>query len=247
MATPTSGRLRGLGAGLRALLVLTVILGICYPLAMTGIAQAVLGDKADGSPVRHDGREVGSRLLGQSFDLVDARGNPRLFGADGREVAAHEAPGGTTTYTWLDNGAPLTEDEAAPHRPAPPPARLPPRPSPRRHDPLTSGASNYGAENPEFVALVQQRREQVAAFNGVPQDRVPADAVLASGSGLDPHISRAYALLQVDRVARERGLDPAAVRRLVDRHVDGRVLGFLGEPGVHVLELTIAVARAGAR
>jgi len=240
MASNFDTRLRVLGAALRAFLALTVLLGVIYPLSMTGVAQAFFRDRADGSSVSVNGREVGSSLIGQSFDLVDADGRPRQFAADGREVVATADDAG---YTWLQGGAALTDEEAEGVGPLPDPVWFQPRPSAASHDALASGASNYGPENPEFVALVAARKSQVAAFNGVGEDKVPVDAVTASGSGLDPHISKAYARLQVERVARERGLDPAKVRSLVEDHVDGANLGFIGQERVNVLELNIALTR----
>ena len=113
------------------------------------------------------------------------------------------------------------------------------------YDGLASAGSNLGPTNPELVKTVQERKAAVAKENGVPESAVPADAVTASASGLDPDISPAYAAIQVDRVARERGLPVEEVRRLVAEHTSGRVLGFLGEPHVNVLELNLALASAG--
>ena len=179
-------------AGLRLLLVLTVVLGLAYPMAVYGVGRLV-PDRADGSMLTVDGSVVGSRLIGQAFD--------------GDE--------------WFL-----------------------PRPSVAGdgYDPLASGASNLGPENPDLLATVTERKQEVADREGVDPSAVPADAVTASGSGLDPDISPEYARLQVDRVARARGLDPDAVRQLVDDHVQGRDLGFLGEPHVNVLELNAALA-----
>jgi K+-transporting ATPase ATPase C chain len=179
-------------AGLRLLLVLTVVLGLAYPLAVYGVGRLV-PDRADGSMLAVDGEVVGSRLLGQAFD--------------GDE--------------WFL-----------------------PRPSVAGdgYDPLASGASNLGPENPELLATVTERIAEVAEREGVPPADVPADAVTASGSGLDPDISPEYARLQVDRVARERGLDVQVVRDLVENHVQRRDLGFLGEAHVNVLELNVALA-----
>ncbi len=111
------------------------------------------------------------------------------------------------------------------------------------YDPLSTSASNYGPENPDLVALVEERRAAVAELDGLDGARVSPDALLASGSGLDPHISPAYAAQQVARVARERGLEPARVQELVDEHTQGRALGFLGEPHVNVLMLNMALDR----
>jgi potassium-transporting ATPase KdpC subunit len=112
------------------------------------------------------------------------------------------------------------------------------------YDGLNSYGSNLGPTNPELVKLVKERKAQIAKENGVTPAQVPPDAVTASASGLDPHISPAYAAIQVDRVAQERGLSPAQVRDLVATHTDHPSLGFLGEPGVNVVELNLAVQEA---
>jgi potassium-transporting ATPase KdpC subunit len=114
---------------------------------------------------------------------------------------------------------------------------------PGAYDPLASGASNLGPNNPELLALVEERRAAVAELEGVDPSRVPADALTSSGSGLDPHISPAYAALQVPRVAAERGLPEDEVRALVAEHTSGRDLGFLGDPRVSVLPLNLALDR----
>jgi K+-transporting ATPase ATPase C chain len=112
------------------------------------------------------------------------------------------------------------------------------------YDTLSSYGSNVGPEEPALIKAIKQRKAEVAEREGVPQSEVPPDAVTASGSGLDPDISVAYAELQVPRVARANGLSEDAVRRLVDENTRGRTLGVLGEPRVDVLMLNIAVQRA---
>lgn len=179
-------------AGLRLLLVMTVLLGVGYPAAVWAAGQA-FGDRADGQPVRLDGRVVGSRLIGQQFD--------------GDE--------------WFHS-----------------------RPSVNDYDTLASAPSNLGPLSTDLMAAIGERRAEVAAREGVAESQVPPDAVTASGSGLDPHISPAYARLQVPRVAAANGLSVDAVRRMVADSTDGRSLGFLGEPGVNVLELNLAVRAA---
>lgn len=113
-------------------------------------------------------------------------------------------------------------------------------------DPSTSGGSNQGGFSDELRGQVDHRRALIAAREGVASQNVPADAVTASGSGVDPHVSPAYAELQVARVARVTGLPEVRVRELVADATEGRVLGFLGEPGVDVTRLNLAVAQARA-
>lgn len=122
-----------------------------------------------------------------------------------------------------------------------------PRPSAagEGYDALSSGGSNLAADNPDLVAAVGERQSAAASANGTTPDDVPADAVTASGSGLDPDISPEYARLQVARVAAARGLAPATVAALVDEQSKGRLLGFIGEPRVNVLLLNLALENLG--
>jgi potassium-transporting ATPase KdpC subunit len=108
-------------------------------------------------------------------------------------------------------------------------------------DPLYSAASNLGPNNPDLVTLIRQRQKAIALFDNVPVSAIPADAVTASGSGLDPDISPANAAIQVSRVATARHVSPAAIRALVAKYTSGRELGVLGEPVVNVLLLNLAL------
>ncbi|OKI08047.1 potassium-transporting ATPase subunit C [Streptomyces sp. CB02923] len=203
---------RLLGAGLRALLVLTVICGVLYPLAVTGVAQAAFHNKANGSEVRQDGRTVGSELLGQRYDKgTDAKGNPI---PDLRYFQPRPSAGLGSNRT---NGVNT------------------------QYDLQVSGATNQGPTNTDLIAAVKERKEWVSRTYGVPQSRIPADAVTSSGSGLDPDISPAYAELQVTRVAKENHLDRTKVERVVEDVTQGRVLGFMGEPRVNVLRLNMGL------
>jgi K+-transporting ATPase ATPase C chain len=113
------------------------------------------------------------------------------------------------------------------------------------YDPLASGGSNLGPANPKLCENVRAMAEAYRLTNGLrPDALIPIDAVTTSGSGLDPHISKENAACQLPRVARERGMDIAQVRELVDEHTRGRQLGFLGEPRVAVLALNLALDRA---
>ena len=113
------------------------------------------------------------------------------------------------------------------------------------YDAGASSGSNYGPENEDLIAAIEERKAQVAEFNGVSESDVPVDAVTASSSGLDPHISPEYARLQVARVAEARNLPESEVADLVESRIQARDLGYLGEPTVNVLQLNLALAELG--
>ncbi len=119
------------------------------------------------------------------------------------------------------------------------------RPSAAAYDGGSSGGSNLGPENPDLVAAITERKAAVSQLDGVDPGSIPPDAVTASASGLDPHISPAYAMQQVDRVAAARGIDPERVRELVRSMIQQRDAGFLGEPRVNVLQLNLALDASG--
>jgi K+-transporting ATPase ATPase C chain len=118
------------------------------------------------------------------------------------------------------------------------------RPSAAEYDTLKSAPSNLGPSSPELLKQIKARRSEIANVESTLAGHVPADAVTASGSGLDPHISIDYAELQAPRVAATNGLDIRRVEKLITKNTDGRVLGFLGEPGVNVVKLNVDIAAA---
>lgn len=190
--------LANLWTALRALLALTVILGIAYPVLIAGVGLIVPA-QANGSLLTSaDGAVIGSRLIGQQF----------------------------TNDEWF-HGRPSAAGDG--------------------YDALSSGASNLSPSNPELIASVNELRTSVAAENGVDPSEVPLDAVTASGSGLDPHISPEYARIQINRVAHARGLSVETVTGLVNVASEQPPLGFLGEPRVNVLELNAALAAAAGK
>lgn len=176
----------------RLLVVMTLVLGIGYPVAMFAAGRLVSGTTNGSYVTDSSGAVVGSVLIGQSFD--------------------------GDQWFW-------------------------PRPSAAGdgYDALSSGGSNLAADNPDLVAAVGERQAALSVADGVQPGEIPADAVTASGSGLDPDISPEYARQQVARVAAARGLDPAQVADLVDEQTQDRILGFIGEPRVNVLLLNLAL------
>ncbi|WP_217245667.1 potassium-transporting ATPase subunit C [Streptomyces sp. AC602_WCS936] len=215
MNTSVTNTARLLVAGLRALLVLTVVTGIAYPLLITGIAQGLFPTKANGSEIKADGKVVGSSLIGQQYNLPLKDGQetpePDLKWFQGRPANGLGTNTVNTQYDLILSGA--------------------------------TNRSADNAELLQWVkdakaAVIEDN--SVAGHTVNPSD-VPADAVTSSGSGLDPHISPEYADLQVHRVADRNGLPVERVQKLVDEHTETRTLGFIGEPRVNVLELNVAL------
>ncbi len=181
------------------------------------------------------------------FTVLCGLAYPLLVTGVAQAAFPHQANGSTVSSAGRPAGSSLLGQQfTLPGEDAKPdPKWFQPRPSAGGYDPTVSGASNLGPNDPGLVRTIKRRKAAVAAFDGVPESKVPADAVTASGSGLDPDISPAYAYEQVNRIARVRGLSPAQVHRLVAGHVQGRPLGFLGEPRVDVVTLNLALAGLG--
>ena len=194
-----------------AIVVLTIVLGVAYPLVITGVAQVAWPNKADGSQIKQGGKVVGSKLLAQPF-VIDT----------GKKDA---------------DGNPITR---------PDPRYFQPRPSQSGYNPAGTFFSNRG---PNQASAKFFFRDQLAAYLalerpydvGLTAARVPVDAVTTSASGVDPHISKANARVQAHRVAAARHLSLSRVNQLIDDHTDGRFLGLLGEAGVNVTTLNLAL------
>jgi K+-transporting ATPase ATPase C chain len=181
-------------------IVLTILTGLIYPLAMTGIARVLFPSQSAGSLVVRDGKVVGSVIIGQSFSA------PQYF---------HSRPSAAGT-----NG----------------------------YDATSSSGSNLGPTNKSFIDTVRKRvKDEMESDPGVGAGQVPVDLVTASGSGLDPEISPAAAEIQVARVAKARGVSQDVVEHLVHDNTRSRWMGVLGEPGVNVLKLNVALDEAAPK
>jgi K+-transporting ATPase ATPase C chain len=180
-----------------AFVAFTLLTGLAYPYAITGVAQIAFHRQANGSLIDQNGQTVGSSLVGQNFTSpAYFRPRPSAAGADGYDASA-------------------------------------------------SSGSNLGPSSQVLATAVAERVDAVRQEDGLAADaRVPVDAVTASGSGLDPHISPAYAELQIARVARERSASEDAIRALVKEYTDGSTFAVLGEPRVNVLKLNLALDAA---
>jgi potassium-transporting ATPase KdpC subunit len=188
-------------AALVMLGLMVLLTGLVYPLVVTGMAQFILSQPANGSLIERDGKVIGSALIGQAF-ASDRYFQPR--------PSATSAPDPSDASKTVD----------APYNAG------------------NSGGANLGPTSQKLVDRVKGDMEKLKADGAA---SIPADAVTTSASGLDPHISPAYAGLQVARVAKARGLPEASVRNLLERETEGRLFGILGEPRVNVLKLNIAL------
>jgi potassium-transporting ATPase KdpC subunit len=202
-----------------AIVLLTVGFGLVYPLVMTGVAQVTFRDRANGSQVERDGRVVGSSLIGQDFrkPVLDANGQPQMD----------------------EEGEPVLEAD---------PNWFQSRPSQTGYSANVTYFSNLGPNQQDLADLVKANLDAYLALERrytptLTADGVPVDAVTSSASGVDPHISVANARIQANRIAAVRKAPLQRVLELVNQHTDGRALGLLGEPGVNVLRLNLAIDR----
>ena len=192
---------RELLIALRLTLVVAVVTGLIYPFLITGIAQALFHDQANGSLITRNGQVVGSRLIGQEFT------KPEYF---------HGRVSSTVNINDPSKAQPYNAEN--------------------------STGSNFGPSNKALIDRVSKDVQTARKEDGLgPNDQVPVDLVTSDFTGFDPDITEASALVQVNRVATARSLDPARVRALVERHLQGRILWIFGEPHVNVLDVNMAL------
>ena len=208
---------RDLVGSVVAIVVLTIGFGLVYPLAMTGMDQVAFKDQANGSQVERNGKLVGSSLIGQDFrkPVLDANGQPKRD----------------------QDGTPVLEAD---------PAWFQSRPSQSGYSADVTFFSNLGPNQKDLADQVKANLDSYLALErpftpGLIADRVPVDAVTSSASGVDPHISAANARIQANLIAAVRHAPLDRVLALIRQHTDQRALGVLGEPGVNVLGLNLAV------
>ncbi len=210
-----------------AIVVLTVLLGVLYPLLITGVSQVAFPGNANGQKIYVKGRLVGSKIIGQSFQkpVLDKNGKPK----EEEEELVTEAD----------------------------PSYFQSRPSATESGAYNAAASTFSNRGPNLKLTAEADEENIKAYlalekpydPGLTTAAIPVDAVTTSASNLDPHISQANAWIQAHRIAAVRHLTLPVVNDLIDKYTAGRSLGFLGEPGVNVLQLNLALDRltGGAR
>jgi potassium-transporting ATPase KdpC subunit len=203
--------------GSLVVIVFTILLGLAYPLVMTGIAQVAFPGKADGSLVKQDGKVTGSTLLGQAWQkpVLDAGGKPKKD----------------------SDGNPVTEAD---------PRYFQPRPSATGYSASVTFFGNHGPNQASTMFLTRDNLRAYLALEkpfdpGLTEAQVPVDAATFSASGVDPDISKANAAIQAHRVAAVRHVSLDRVDQLVKQNTDGRGLGVFGEPGVNVTKLNHAL------
>lgn len=182
------------------ILITTIVCGVIYPLAVTGISQLFFKDKANGSIIEVDGKQYGSKLLGQKFT-----GDRYLWGR-----------------VMYDNTGTYQDEEG--------------------NALYYAGPSNLTPASEDYRSLITERVEAIKASNpAMINQKVPVDLVTGSGSGLDPHISVAAAMYQVDRIAKVRNISTEQVEDIINQYTTGKLLGVLGEKVVNVLEVNLAL------
>jgi K+-transporting ATPase ATPase C chain len=229
--------------GFMMMLVMTVLTGLIYPAVITGIAHVVFRDQADGSLIVSNGQVIGSRLIGQTFakpEYFHAR--PSAAGS-GYDPTASAGSNLGPTSAKLINGTTKVDDK---------------KNEVVDFDGIKDRIVHYCVDNDipyassipleafkdprgnlDDVKLIKGFNDEKAPLVFTPKTPIPSDAVTASASGLDPHISPANALAQAARVAKARGMSTEAIQALVAQHTEKRSFGFLGEPRINVLQINL--------